>query len=85
VWIYDAPLIFGLSSSIWTTVLYDGGAPYPRGVTAGPYCEYGNLNNGGWGTESFSYLGPAVPEPPAMAIGVLTAVSLASAARKRNP
>lgn len=78
-WIHDTPLTFGLSSS------YGGEAVYSPGVAAGPFCEYGNPNNGGWGTERFSYLAPAVvPEPSAMALCLLGTVSLALASRKQG-
>jgi len=85
VWIDDVPLTFTLQSSIPTATLYDGATLYPRGITAGPYDEFGNPNNGGWGTESFSYLGPvAVPEPSVTAILAAGVVLLAIASLKRT-
>ena len=83
-WIHDVPLTFTLNSSISTATLYAGTSLYPRGVTSGPYCEFGNPNNGGWGTESFSYLGPIVPEPSATAILAMGAVLLTIASSKRR-
>ena len=84
VWLNDAPLTFTVHSSISTATLYDGEALYPRGITAGPYDEFGNPNNGGWGTESFSYLGPvAVPEPAATAILAAGAALLTIMSSKR--
>jgi hypothetical protein len=61
--------------------LYGSDALYGLGAAAGPYDEYGNPNNGGWGTESFSYLGP-VPEPSAVALCGLGGVSLVVAWRR---
>ncbi len=70
-WIHDVPLTFGLSSAIGTATVYDDGA------ASGPFCEYGNPDNGGQGTESFSYLGPVVvPEPSVIPIWMLGTISL---------
>ena len=85
VWIHDVPLTFTVHSSISTATLYDGEALYPRGIAAGPYDEFGNPNNGGWGTESFSYLGPVVvPEPSATTILAVGAALLTIASSKRS-
>jgi hypothetical protein len=84
VWIHDDPLTFTLQSSISTATLYDGETLYPRGITSGPYCEFGNPNNGGWGTESFSYVGSVVPEPSATAILAAGAALLTIASSKRS-
>ena len=84
VWIHDDPLTFTLQSSIPMTTLYDGETLYPSGITSGPYCEFGNPNNGGWGTESFSYVGSVVPEPSATAILAAGAALLTIASSKRS-
>lgn len=84
VWIHDVPLTFTLHSSISTATLYDGETLYPRGITSGPFCEFGNPNNGGWGMETFSYVGPVVPEPSASAILAAGAALLTIASSKRS-
>lgn len=80
VWIRDAPIVFSLSSSIRTTTLYDG-----LGVVSGPFCQNGNPDNGGWGTQTFSYLGPImVPEPEPIAFGVMGIIIFVLASFKRS-
>jgi hypothetical protein len=74
VWIQNTPVIFSLNSSIFATKVYDS-----VGETSAPFTEFGNPNNGGWGTEAFSYLGP-VPEPSAKAVFMLGTGILACAA-----
>lgn len=82
-WLHDVPITFGVHSSISEATLYDGETLYPRGMTSGPYCEYGNPNNGGWGTESFSYVGSVIPEPSAAALFCLGICGAVGAWRRR--
>jgi hypothetical protein len=82
-WLHDVPVTFGVHSSISEATLYDGETLYPRGMTSGPYCEYGNPNNGGWGTESFSYIGSVVPEPSAATLFGFGIFSVVAALRRR--
>ena len=84
VWIHNDPITFTLQSSIPTATLYDGETLYPHGIAAGPFCEFGNPNNGGWGTETFSYIGPEVPEPSVTAILAAGATLLTIASSKRS-
>jgi hypothetical protein len=80
-WIHDTPVTFSLRSSITETTVYSqqdwlpnsSVYEYPMGLITGPFTQFGNPNNGGLGTDRFSFLGPVVPEPSTV---VLFAVGL---------